>query len=93
MSAGLFSVSIKALKQAKFMKVTLSTCLESVNSPEGRKRLATYLEGQPFPHYEPHPDKRGLLVRIDEDGSRTAGRFVKRRFKAVRVPNKNKARR
>ena len=69
----------------------LSSCLESVDSPEGRKRLAAYLKSQPFPHYEPHPDKRGLLVRIDEHGRRTVGRFVNRKFKPVRVSDRTKA--
>src|SRR5947199_10650869 len=43
----------------------LSECLESADSPEGRKRVTSFLQSQPFPHYEPHPSKRGLVVRID----------------------------
>ena len=58
----------------------LSECLESVNSSEGRQRVVDYLRSQPFPHYEAAPDHRGLLVRIDADGTRTLGRFVNRRF-------------
>jgi hypothetical protein len=69
----------------------LSACLDSVDSTEGRERLATYLEGQPFPHYRPHPEKPGLLERVDENGTRTFGRFVNRKFKPVRVSNKVKA--
>jgi hypothetical protein len=64
----------------------LSDCLESVNSAEGRSRLTAYLQSQPFPHYEPHPDKPGLLERIDADGSRTTGRFVNRQFKSIPSP-------
>ena len=60
----------------------LSACLESVDSPVGRERVAAYLQSQPFPHYEPHPAKRGLLERI-EDGTRTVGRFVNREFKGI----------
>src|SRR5947208_660093 len=63
----------------------LSACLDSVDSPGGRERVAAYLEGQPFPHYHPHPEKPGLLERVDENGSRTFGRFVNRKFKRVRV--------
>ena len=37
--------------------------------------MATFLNSQPFPHYEPHPDRPGLLIRIDADGTRTVGRF------------------
>jgi hypothetical protein len=58
----------------------LSACLESVDSPEGKRRLAKYLQAQPYPHYEPAPNARGLLVRIEADGTRTLGRFVNRQF-------------
>jgi hypothetical protein len=61
----------------------ISACLEAVDSPKGRKRVASFLEAQPFPHYQPHPGRRGLLVRIDADGGRTVGRFVKRQFQPV----------
>ncbi len=63
----------------------LSECLESVDSREGRRRVAAFLRTQPFPHYEPHPEKPGLLVRIAEDGRRTVGRFVNRQFQAVKA--------
>ena len=66
----------------------LSECIKSVNSPEGRQRLADFLESQPFPHYEPHPNKRGLLIRIDSDGKRTIGRFVNRQFQKVKSAEK-----
>jgi hypothetical protein len=58
----------------------LSECLESVDSPEGRKRVADYLDSRAFPHYEAAPGRPGLLVRIDADGTQTVGRFVNRRF-------------
>jgi len=58
----------------------LSACIESVDSPEGRERLSAFLDSLPFPHFEPHPDHAGLLVRIDADGSRTVGRFRNRQF-------------
>ncbi len=58
----------------------LSACLESVDSPTGRRRVADYLRSQPYPHYEPDPDAPGMLVRIDADGTRTVGRFVNRQF-------------
>jgi ParD-like antitoxin of type II bacterial toxin-antitoxin system len=63
----------------------LSSCLKSVDSSEGRKRVAAWLQSQPFPHYEAYTQRPGLLVRIDEDGARTVGRFVNRQFKPVRV--------
>ena len=67
----------------------LSACLDAVDSPEGRRRVAAFLGSQPFPHYEPHPLRPGMLVRIDADGRRTAGRFVNRQFR----PAKSKAKR
>jgi hypothetical protein len=61
----------------------LSTLIASVDSPQGRERVAQYLEGRPFPHYEPAPERPGWLVRVDADGTRTLGRFVRREFKAA----------
>ena len=63
----------------------LSECLRAVDSPDGRRRLAEFLQTQPYPHYEPHPDQSGLLVRIEASGKRTAGRFVNRQFQAARA--------
>jgi hypothetical protein len=68
----------------------LSACLESVDSAEGRERLADFLESGPFPHYQPHPDRRGLLVRIDANGRRTVGRFVKRQFQPINAKSKRR---
>jgi hypothetical protein len=68
----------------------LSACLESVDSPEGRQRVADLLESGPFPHYQAHPDRPGLLVRIDANGDRTVGRFVNRQFQSVNVRIKSR---
>jgi hypothetical protein len=62
----------------------LSASLDAVDSPEGRRRVADYLQTQPYPHYEP-ADAPGLLVRITADGKRTLGRFVHRQFQPVKV--------
>jgi ParD-like antitoxin of type II ParDE toxin-antitoxin system len=67
----------------------LSECLKLIDSSEGRQRLEKVLQSRPFPHYEPHADRPGLLVRIDADGKRTVGRFVKRQF----VPSGSRPRR
>jgi hypothetical protein len=62
----------------------LSKCLASVDSPAGRRRVSTYLAAIPFPHYEQAPGATGLVVRIDERGRRTTGRFINRKFEAAR---------
>ena len=61
----------------------ISECLESVDTPEGRKRVAAFVAAGPYPHFEPHPDRPGLLVRIEQDGARTTGRFIQRQFQRV----------
>ena len=79
-----------ALRQAGEQQ-PLSELLSSVSTPKGRQRVARYLASRPFPHYESVPNSAGLLVRIEEDGTRTTGRFVNRKFVvARRVTNKSK---
>jgi hypothetical protein len=68
-----------ALSQAAAAR-PLSECLDSVDTPEGRHRLAEVLQSRPYPHYEPAPGSPGLLIRVEEDGTRTLGRFVHREF-------------
>ena len=69
----------------------LSALIESVDSSSGRQRVADYLQAQPYPHYAPCAGKPGFLVRIDEDGTRTPGRFVNRQFQAVKLPKPSKS--
>ena len=66
----------------------LSACLESVDSPEGKRRVANYLEARPYPHYELAQNAPGLLVRIESNGTRTLGRFVNRQFQKSKVRRK-----
>ncbi len=61
----------------------LSKSFGSADSPRGRRRLAGHLKTLPYPHYKPAAAS-GLLVKIDADGRRTTGRFVNRRFQAVK---------
>ena len=58
----------------------LSEALATVDTPEGRARLKAHLATTPFPHFEAHPTVEGALIRIEADGTRTAGRFVDRNF-------------
>ncbi len=60
----------------------LSEAVAIVGTPEGRERFKAYLASEPFPHYEACPEGPNFLVRIDENGKRTVGRFVEREFVA-----------
>jgi hypothetical protein len=62
----------------------LAERLREVGTPAGRARVAALLASGPFPHFEAVPGRPGLLVKIDEDGTRTLGRFVKRTFTPVK---------
>lgn len=62
--------------------VSLSELVETVDTPAGRKIFKTFLEKEPYPHYEAHPSRPGLVVRIEKNGTRTAGKFVNRVFVA-----------
>lgn len=74
--------NVLALKK-RGQAVPLSECLKTVNTPAGKARLERVLSARPFPHFEPAAEA-GLLVRIDEDGTRTTGRFVNREFRPVK---------
>ena len=58
----------------------LSEAVATIDTPEGRARLKAFLESQPFPHFEAHPTVKGVLIRVEADGTRIAGRFVNRQF-------------
>jgi hypothetical protein len=62
----------------------LSECLATVDTDVGRQRVREYLNARRFPHYEPATGAPSLLVRIDEDGTRTLGRFIGREFQAAK---------
>ena len=75
-------IQVMALSRAGEAR-PISECLDSVDSAEGRRRVAEHLDSQPYPHYEA-TDTPGILIRISADGKRTPGRFVNRQFQAVR---------
>jgi hypothetical protein len=58
----------------------LSDRFREVGTPAGRARVDAMLASEPFPHFESAPRRPGHVVKIDEDGTRTVGRFVKRVF-------------
>jgi len=69
------------LLKSRGSAMSLTQSIKSAHSKEGRARLANVLDAKPFPHFET-AEKTGYLVRIDEDGTRTVGRFVNRVFVA-----------
>jgi hypothetical protein len=68
----------------------LAELVEGVDSPKGRRMLKTFLESEPYPHFEAHPTQPGVLIRIEESGERIAGRFVNRTFVPVVTDGKQK---
>jgi len=67
-----------ALRQARNGQ-SLVQIFATIDAPEGKKRVSDYLEAQPYPHFEASA-KPGILVRIDADGKRTLGRFIRKKF-------------
>jgi hypothetical protein len=78
----------KSVLKLPDLEQSRSAVLSSLTSPSSRR---TYLESHPFPHYEPHPEVQGVLIRVDENGRRTAGRFVNRKFQPTKSPRKASA--
>ena len=62
----------------------LSECLREVGTPAGRALVAAVLAGGPFPQFAAAAGRPGVLVKIDKDGTRTLGRFVRRTFAPVK---------
>ncbi|HEX8712666.1 MAG TPA: hypothetical protein VF730_12390 [Terracidiphilus sp.] len=70
---------VLALRRSQ-QSASLSDLVDVVETPKGREMFKKYLESEPYPHYEACPSRKGFLVRIEEDGTRTTGRFVNRDF-------------
>jgi hypothetical protein len=76
----------QVLKLCRAMEVTpLADLVDLVDTPKGREMLKAYLDSEPYPHFEAHPSQPGLLVRIEENGERTVGRFVNRIFVPIAI--------
>ena len=80
-----------ALKKSGNIR-SFSDAISSADSERGRKRVKDYLDTIPFPRFEPSTESAGLLIRIDEDGTRTIGRFVNREFVEAESGDKGKGR-
>lgn len=61
----------------------LADLVDAVDTRAGREMLRNYLDSEPYPHFEAHPSRPRLLIRTDENGKRTVGRFVNRTFTPV----------
>ena len=59
---------------------SIGELLEVVDTPQGRQMFKDFLANEPYPHYRPYPGGSGLLVRTEENGTETVGRFVNRQF-------------
>lgn len=81
---------IAALQNAE-AEPSIGELLEVVDTPEGRGMVSAYLASEPFPHYRSYPGGSGLLIRTDENGAETVGRFVNRQFVAERARRKRSA--
>lgn len=62
---------------------TLFEALAMVDTPAGRKRVEDVIATRPYPHFKQCPGHPELIIRIDEDGAETTGRFINRRFVPV----------
>lgn len=60
----------------------LASLIATVDSDQGRRRVADVLAALPFPHYEA-AERPGLLVRIDANRRHTEGKFVRGEFRAA----------
>ena len=59
---------------------SVGEALSLAGTLEGDRRVAALLSTLPYPHYAPADDHPGMLVRTEEGGERTLGRFVQRQF-------------
>lgn len=62
----------------------LSEIIGSVDTPAGKTKVREYLASQAYPHYEDAPEHPGFLVRTDESGEQTVGKFVNKEFRPLK---------
>lgn len=77
-------VEVIALKKSAKER-SLEDALNAVDTSQGRERLVNHLNSLSFPHYAPSPEHSGFLIRTEEDGQVTLGRFRKRQFVAKKI--------
>lgn len=57
--------------------------MRKVSSEAGQRRALDHIRKLGGARYTLDPARRGELIRIDSDGSRTRGRFVRRKFVVI----------
>ena len=70
---------VAALKRQAGIR-EFSDAMRKVPGEAGQRRALAHLRKLGGPRYSLDPSQRGGIVRIEADGSRTRGRFVRRRF-------------
>jgi len=70
---------LAALKRQAAMP-EFSEAMRKASSEAGQERALAHLRKLGGSRYSVDPTRRGGILRIDADGSRTRGRFVRRRF-------------
>jgi hypothetical protein len=73
---------IAALKRQAGMP-EFADAMRKATSEAGQARALAHLRKLGGPRYSIDPKRPGSIVRVDADGSRTRGRFVRRRFVAA----------
>ena len=58
----------------------LADAMQKATSEAGQRRAVEHVQKLGGPRYTIDPERRGGIVRIDADGCRTRGRFVRRKF-------------
>jgi hypothetical protein len=81
---------VQALRESETAK-RLANTIATVETAAGRARVAAVLANRPYPHFKQVHGRPELLIRIDEDGTETVGRFVNRAFVAEKGLNKAKS--
>lgn len=59
----------------------LTEVFHEMDGPEGRRRLAEFFARGPYPRFEPIEGDPTAFIKVDEDGTRTTGRFVDNEFR------------
>jgi hypothetical protein len=74
---------VAALKQQAGMP-EFADAMRKASTEAGQRRALQHIRKLGGPRFSVDPTRRGGILRIDADGSRTRGRFVRRKFVATR---------